>query len=88
MCDYRLPISPEECRKIFDKFDVNDDGELSYNELISAVTKPMNPYRRDLVAKVFKKLDKDESGKVEVAEFERMYNAKNHPDVRSLKRTE
>jgi len=88
LCDFRLPISPEECRKIFDKFDTNDDGELSYDELIAAVTKPLNPYRKDLVAKVFKKLDRDESGFVDIKDIEGMYNAKAHPDVRSLKKTE
>lgn len=28
LCDFRLPISPEECRKLFDLFDLNDDGEI------------------------------------------------------------
>jgi Ca2+-binding EF-hand superfamily protein len=88
LCDFRLPISPEECRKVFDKFDTNDDGELSYNELIYAISRPLDPYRRDLVTRVFKKLDRDESGIIDIKDIESMYNAKQHPDVRCLKKTE
>lgn len=30
VCDFRLPISPEEARKLFDLFDLNNDGEIQY----------------------------------------------------------
>lgn len=49
---------------------------------------PLTPYRKDVVAKVFRKLDKDESGSILVQDIESMYQAKAHPDVRSGKRTE
>lgn len=49
LCDYRLPVSQEECRQIFEKFDLDDDGELSYDELLYAVCPPLSPYRKDLV---------------------------------------
>jgi len=44
---------------LFDKFDLNDDGEIQYEELLSAVTPELNPIRKELVAKAFRKLDKD-----------------------------
>jgi len=31
-------VSQEECRALFDKFDRNGDGEISYEELMMAVT--------------------------------------------------
>jgi Ca2+-binding EF-hand superfamily protein len=31
-------MSQEECRALFDKFDINNDGEISYEELMYAVT--------------------------------------------------
>lgn len=88
LCDYRLPISPEECRKLFDKFDNNDDGEIDYEELMLAVTKDLSPIRKDLVAKAFRKLDIDESGTIEVNDIKSFYSAKLHPDVKSGKKTE
>jgi len=38
LCDFRIVVSPEECRKLFDRFDLNEDGEIHYEELISAIT--------------------------------------------------
>ena len=77
-----------KCRKLFDKFDLNDDGEIQYEELLSAITPPLIRIRRDLVVKVFKKLDKDESGVIDSKDVCKLYNAKQHPDVKSGKRTE
>jgi Ca2+-binding EF-hand superfamily protein len=88
LCDFRIAVSPEECRKLFDKFDLNDDGDLVYDELINALTLPLSPIRRDLVMKVFRKLDRDESGVVDMRDIAPVYNAKQHPDVKSGKRTE
>jgi Ca2+-binding EF-hand superfamily protein len=34
MKDFRVSISQDECRRLFDLFDLNDDGALSYDELI------------------------------------------------------
>lgn len=38
LCDFRIAMSQEECRALFDKFDINNDGEISYEELMYAVT--------------------------------------------------
>jgi Ca2+-binding EF-hand superfamily protein len=53
LCDFRLPVSPEECRKLFDLFDLNQDGEISYDELMRAVAGEMSPIRKAFVAKAF-----------------------------------
>jgi len=41
-----------------------------------------------LVTKAFNKLDADKSGTLEVNDVKQFYNAKNHPDVKSGKKTE
>ena len=46
-------MSPEECRKLFDLFDLNQDGEISYDELMRAVAGEMSPIRKAFVAKAF-----------------------------------
>jgi len=41
-----------------------------------------------LVIKAFKKLDRDNSGVVEINDLKGVYNAKQHPDVKSGRKTE
>lgn len=88
LCDFRLPVSPEECRKLFDLFDLNQDGEVSYDELMRAVAGEMSPIRKAFVAKAFAKVDKDGSGILDIKDIRETYNAKHHPDVKAGKKTE
>ena len=48
----------------------------------------MNSFRKGLVTQVFNKLDKDGDGVIRVNDIKGVYNAKNHPEVKSGKRTE
>jgi hypothetical protein len=48
----------------------------------------MNSRRRSLVEQAFRILDKDGSGIVDGDDIARNYNAKQHPDVLSKRRTE
>jgi len=41
-----------------------------------------------LVIKAFKKLDRDNSGVVDINDLKGVYNAKQHPDVKSGRKTE
>ena len=88
LCDFRLPVSPEECRKLFDLFDLNEDGEISYDELMRAVAGEMSPIRKAFVMKAFKKVDKDGSGILDIKDIQGTYNAKEHPDVKKGTKTE
>ena len=65
ICDFRVPVSPEECRALFDLFDTDDNGEVSYDELMRAVAGEMNPIRKSFVQKAFKKVDIDGSGQLD-----------------------
>jgi len=49
LCDFRLPVSQEECRALFDKFDLDSNNEINYEELMQAVTGELSWSRRDLV---------------------------------------
>lgn len=88
LCDFRLNISQEECRNLFDKFDTDQSGEISYEELMWAVAPELSQVRKELVIRAFKKLDRDGSGMIDVQDLQGVYNAKQHPDVRSGKKTE
>ena len=48
----------------------------------------MSPFRKDIVKKVYKKLDYNDNGVVEVDDVKHFYNAKNHPEVRKGRKTE
>lgn len=88
LCDFRVAVSPEECRKLFDLFDTDDNGEVSYDELMRAVAGEMNPIRKSFVMKAFKKIDVDGSGELEKNDIKSKYNAKAHPDVKKGIKTE
>ena len=48
----------------------------------------MNNGRTELVKKAFVKLDKTRNGLVDLEDIRGVYNARNHPDVRSGKKKE
>jgi Ca2+-binding EF-hand superfamily protein len=48
----------------------------------------MSPFRKDLVKRVFQKLDFNENGYIDIEDVRKSYNARQHPDVRAGKKTE
>ena len=67
---------------------MDQNGEVSYDELMLAVAGDMNPVRKDFVTKAFKKIDRDGSGILDMRDIKQTYNAKEHPDVKQGKKTE
>tara|TARA_B100000519_G_C13881177_1_gene268364 strand:+ start:322 stop:489 length:168 start_codon:yes stop_codon:yes gene_type:complete len=55
---------------------VNDDGFISFDELLGAVKGDMGPFRKDLVKRVFKKLDFNENGYIDLEDVRKSYNAR------------
>jgi hypothetical protein len=48
----------------------------------------MNNFRKKITLQAFDKMGTDKSGIIEIAEVKALYNCKNHPDVKSGKKTE
>jgi len=88
MTDYMLGFSAAENSALFDYFDVDSSGAISYDEFIRAVRGPMNMTRKKVVAQAFKKLDKDGNGWIDINDVRGVYNGRKHPDVLSGKKTE
>jgi len=86
--DYRVQVTPEEAYVLFSIFDVNQDGNISYEEFLRGVIGGMNTSRTQLVRRAFQKLDRNGNGLVELEEIKQLYNAKQHPDVKLGKKTE
>ena len=57
--DFRVKISQDECRKLFDLFDEDDNGELSIDEFLINIRGVLNNARREIITKAFNKLDAD-----------------------------
>lgn len=69
-------------------FDLNRDGNISYDEFLRGVIGEMNNTRKALVKRAFEKVDRNGNGIVEVEDLKGVYNAKHHPDVKLGKKTE
>ena len=86
--DFRVSMSEEDGRRLFQHMDADRSGEIDYEEFVHRVRGPMNSARKALVLQAFKKLDKNGNGIVELEDIKGVYNASNHPDVRSGKKSE
>mmetsp|Transcript_21582 Transcript_21582/g.15794 ORF Transcript_21582/g.15794 Transcript_21582/m.15794 type:complete len:200 (+) Transcript_21582:603-1202(+) len=53
-----------------------------------AIRGELNDFRKGLVEKAFRKIDKDNSGFLDIEDIKDVYNASKHPDVLQGKRTE
>jgi Ca2+-binding EF-hand superfamily protein len=86
--DFRVDLSPNEIKVLFNICDGDQSGEISYDEFLREIRGDMNGKRKGLVSKAFSKLDLDNSGVVDMDEIKGLYNVKKHPDVISGKKTE
>ncbi|KAL4465956.1 hypothetical protein ABPG74_004193 [Tetrahymena malaccensis] len=88
MNDYKMNLSDEEMQALFQYIDMNGNGVIEIDELVRNLQGEMNDFRRGLVDQAFNKLDKNRDGTLTVNDIKGVYSAKNHPDVRSGKKTE
>lgn len=86
--DYRIPVDPKDVEALFNEFDSDRSGSISYDEFCRAIIGEMNEFRMALAKRAFKLMDKDNSGKVDINDLKGVYNAKHHPDVKKGKKTE
>ena len=82
---YNIPLNLEN--KLFDIFDTKKSESIDYNEFITRILGKMNDYRRQIVQKVFEKLDKEKKGIISYDILRQSYNADKHPEVLNGKRT-
>lgn len=86
--DFRIKFDDKEGKQLFEKFDINRNGAVDFDEFLRTITGDMNETRKELVRIAFKKFDADGSGKVDVTDLKSYYNARQHPDVLAGRRTE
>jgi Ca2+-binding EF-hand superfamily protein len=86
--DFKIELSPSEIRLLFGIFDRDNQGTIDYDEFLRAIKGQMNDRRKKIVLKAFEKIDQDGSGVLDINDIKYTYNVKNHPDVKSGKKTE
>ena len=88
MHDFRMGLNKKQVTTAWAIFDRDGSGELSYDEFLRCIVGEMNPRRVAVAKKAFAIMDKDKSGKIDINDIRQTYNAKQHPDVQSGKKTE
>lgn len=86
--DYRIPVDEKDVKALFNEFDSDKSGSISYDEFLRGVVGEMNDFRMNLAKKAFKIMDTDGSGKIDINDLRGRYNAKFHPEVKAGKKTE
>ena len=61
-------------------YDVNGDGNISYDEFLSGLREELSARRVNMVKKVFSMLDTDGSGKIEVKDIDGIYDVSMNPE--------
>lgn len=70
-------------------YDVNNDGNISYEEFIRGLRDEMSPRRLKMVEKVFTSLDRDGSGQITLADVVQIYDVSmNHEFIEGKKTRE
>jgi len=87
----RVGLSREQSDTLFDGFDEDGSGQITYDEFLHALRGNLSPARLKVTEQAWGKLlkfDKDGNGELSMDELRECYSAKGHPDVKSGKKTE
>ncbi|RYH20192.1 hypothetical protein EON65_24245 [archaeon] len=85
--EHALGWTAAQVKAIFDHFDKDKSGAISFDEFLNGVRGQLNSRRKQLVLMAFERLDADKSGVIELSDIQSKYDASKHPDVISGKRT-
>ena len=86
--DFKINMTVDDIKFLFNQFDRNKDGRLDYNEFLRGVRGEMSDGRKELVRQAFNILDKNQNGQIEVADIAGTYSAEKHPAVVEGRKTE
>ena len=86
--EFQFDLNDNEIQMAFVSFDRDNTGEIDYDEFLRTIRGEMNDFRKNLVNDVFNKLDINGNGEISFDEIQSKYNARNHPEVLSGKKTE
>lgn len=76
-----------EVQALLKYYDIDGDGNICYEEFIRGLREPMNDRRKNLIDKVFCMMDRDGSGKINVADIDKIYCVDKDKDFIAGKKT-
>ncbi len=86
--DFQVDIPETDIDNLFKAFDLNNNGDIDFDEFVRVVVGPMNQFRTQLVVKAFNFIDINGDQVLDINDIKGKYDASKHPDVRSGKRSE
>ena len=86
--DFRVGLEDKDIDTLFKAFDINNNGDIDFDEFIRVVVGPMNKFRTQLVLKAYDVIDKNQDGILDINDIKGVYDASKHPEVKSGKKTE
>jgi len=85
--EYGSGLSPSEVEILFNSFDYEGQGTISYEEFLRIIRGPMNDRRKNAVLNLFQKLDTKCDGYIDVNDLKLMFSAEDHPDAQGNKKS-
>ena len=86
--DFGIQMSKEESEEVLKAFDRDGNGLVDFNEFLVTLKGDLNDTRKEIIAQAYKKLDVTGDGKVTLDDVAKLYDASQHPEVVSGKRSE
>jgi Ca2+-binding EF-hand superfamily protein len=68
-------------------YDIDGDGQVGYEEFLRGLRDDMTPRRVKMVEKIFKNLDRDGSGVIQLADIVQIYDVSMNPEFIEQKKT-
>jgi len=88
MRELRIGLTDPDIERLFNLFDINHDGQISYPEFLKILAGEMPEKRKEIVKAAFKKLDKDNDNVITIDDLRTVFSAEKHPDVVAKLKTE
>lgn len=74
-----LGLKDEEIKKAFDQCDVDQAGQINFEELLKCMRAPMSERRKKIIEQAFHKMDNTGDNVITIDDLRKTYNARLHP---------
>lgn len=85
--EHKLTWTQEQCAVVFNFFDKDRSGHISYDELLYGIRGELNERRKQMVLLAFEIMDTDKSGSLEIIDLKGRFDTSKNPDVIAGRKT-
>lgn len=68
-------------------YDINGDGSISFDEFLNGLKDELSERRLNMVKKAFSRLDRDNSGQLQISDLVGIYDVSQNPDFLEGRKT-